>query len=90
MEVQSQVSPLTFNSLGHVLDGRDMERYEGVVVDWYQDCVVFLINIELTRFKVSWNLSLIVIRLNISHLLYLLLLSGGKDFSILVPLLELF
>lgn len=49
-----------------------------------------LINIELTRLQILGQLSLILVRVNVLHFLYFLLLSGSHDHSIIVPLFQFF
>lgn len=67
-----------------------MERYKGALgIVWNQDCMVDLIYIEEPWLKISRDLSLISIRLDLTHFLDLLLLCGTLDFVPFKPTLQL-
>jgi len=48
LEIDSQISPLTFSRFRHVVDGANMERNELFRVDRNEDCKALLINKKLT------------------------------------------
>ena len=78
MKVESEVSPLALRGGGHVLDGADVERYEGVPVDWHQYTVMLFIHEQMSRLQIlDWELPFTLVGTDVAHLLDLFLLGGA-------------
>lgn len=56
LEVDSEVSPLTFSRFGHVIHSADMEWHKLFVIDRNQDRKILIINEKLTSLHALWEL----------------------------------
>lgn len=74
VEVDSQVGPLALVWFGNGVDSADVERHELLIVDWHQDCVILFVHVELTLFKIEWELLDRRVWLDLPHVFLFLLL----------------
>ena len=66
-----------------------MEGYELVLAHGKKDGVILLVNIELSRFEVSWEFLDRGVGLNQTHILGLLVFAANLDFVVIISSLKL-
>jgi len=90
MEIDSQISPLTFTRFRYVVDRTNVEWYKLLLIDGYEDSEHFLINEELSCLQVSGEVFEGFVRLDLVQVFLLLLLGSKVNVVISESLLELF
>ena len=90
MEIDSQISPLTFTRFRYVVDRTNVEWYKLLLIDGYEDSEHFLSNEELSCLQISGEVFEGFVRLDLVQVFLLLLLGSKVNVVISESLLELF